>query len=249
MWAYPPGYAYLYAACLVCLCCGRYKDEYAEAIREIEAVKSEMETVKQKASVYNTTLLPVEHLTMYILCHPRTAVVRPACWSCFIRVFCWVVRPAAFVQQFGYAIDFTTGGKSRAGRAVLNCASHGLPWKIRQVAATNFEECAGLINPKDLPSELFWYCCCDESQVHFAVDHRVTTGVPGRRVWVALQTNGCGGLSLQHLSNVVRRFLIIFCGPLRSPDTAVAMNRRPIAVDHRVTAGVRVEGYEVALLT
>lgn len=32
--------------------CGRlrYKDEYAEAIREIEAVKSEMEAVKQKAS-------------------------------------------------------------------------------------------------------------------------------------------------------------------------------------------------------
>ena len=29
---------------------GRYKDEYAEAIREIEAVKSEMEAVKQKAS-------------------------------------------------------------------------------------------------------------------------------------------------------------------------------------------------------
>lgn len=28
----------------------RYKEEYAEAIREIEAVKSEMEAVKQKAS-------------------------------------------------------------------------------------------------------------------------------------------------------------------------------------------------------
>lgn len=27
---------------------GRYKNEYAEAIREIEAVKSEMEAVKQK---------------------------------------------------------------------------------------------------------------------------------------------------------------------------------------------------------
>lgn len=40
----------------VVLCYRRYKDEYAEAIREIEAVKSEMEAVKQKASTTMPTV-------------------------------------------------------------------------------------------------------------------------------------------------------------------------------------------------
>lgn len=35
-------------------CRGRYKEEYAEAIREIEAVKSEMEAVKQKVLLHGT---------------------------------------------------------------------------------------------------------------------------------------------------------------------------------------------------
>lgn len=40
-----------------CCCCGRYKDEYAEAIREIEAIKSEMEAVKQKVRCANPLML------------------------------------------------------------------------------------------------------------------------------------------------------------------------------------------------
>lgn len=68
-------------ACLVVVFYDRYKEEYAEAIREIEAVKSEMEAVKQKASKSNPPLVPWGMSPLAVAFQPRVTSLRAAAAS------------------------------------------------------------------------------------------------------------------------------------------------------------------------
>lgn len=74
------------------LCRDRYKEEYAEAIREIEAVKSEMEAVKQKVLYYAVLFESLHHAMLVFVarigpCLWRLQVMRNLSFS--IQQFCF----------------------------------------------------------------------------------------------------------------------------------------------------------------